>query len=82
MESECVSDMIGNQIVKIDRIPRVIKENMCCKKCAMVGHTKYIAQFLKFSHQHERDVELEEQGIHGWTQEREDILWRLLHETQ
>ena len=63
MEDECVRDMRGNRILRVDNFRKNFQEDVCCKKCAIAGHTKYMKDFLAFTRRYEEKVKKDEGKI-------------------
>ena len=55
-----VSDMKGLQILPVDKIATAIRNDMCCKKCAISGHKNFMKEFIEFADEYESVIKKEE----------------------
>ena len=55
-----VSNMTGNRILQVDKLASILKEHMCCRKCAVHNHTNHMRRFLQFTKEYEDKMKREE----------------------
>ena len=77
-EENCITDMQGNRIISVGKFTAAVKKSMCCKKCAIDGHRKYIQDFLHFAKEYEEKIQREEASIF-FQDKIERLEWRVEH---
>ena len=78
LEDCCVSDMKGVRILPVDKIATAIRNDMCCKKCAISGHRKYMNDFISYTMKYEEEVQIE-LGKHLFGSRMDELEWRVEH---
>ena len=53
-------DMKGSKILSVEKNTTVIRNEMCCKKCALSGYNNSMNAFIVFTIRHEEKVRKEE----------------------
>ena len=51
-EECCLTDIVGNRIIPVGKLAKVLRRDTCCRKCAVKNHKAYIAEFLAFCKAH------------------------------
>ena len=57
----CLTNMVGNRILSIAKVAKVLQRHTCCCRCAFHNHKNYIKDFLDFCKEYEERVAQEEQ---------------------
>ena len=70
------SEMTGNRLVEIANLCNKIRENLCCKKCAVENHKKQTRLFLSFARSYDEEVKKEEEKL-VFDSELERLKWKL-----
>ena len=72
----CVDDMNGNRLIPIDKLAYVMRNNVCCRRCAALNHTKEVKRFLSFAEEYEKKVDEDEKRI-VFESRLQQVEWRI-----
>ena len=72
----CVDDMSGNRLVPIEKLAHVLRNNVCCRRCAAFNHMKEINRFLAFAEEYEKKVDEDEKRT-VFENRLQQVEWKL-----
>ena len=52
----CLTDLKGNRIVSIDQLAKILRTEVCCRRCAVRNHKTHMSDFLAFAKKYEEMV--------------------------
>lgn len=79
MESDCITDMKGARILPIEKVAKAIREEMCCRRCALNGHKKYMNDFISFTIEYKEEVK-KKKAKELFSSRSNQIKWDLEHQ--
>ena len=77
-DETCLTDMVGNRILPVGKVAKVLRKDTCCRRCAVRNHKTYITKFLKFCKEEEEKVALEE-SRQLFLSRTQRLEWRVAH---
>ena len=59
-EETCLTNLVGNIILPVGWIVKVLQDHICCRRCAVQNHMSHISAFLFFCKEFNKKGEREE----------------------
>lgn len=60
MENDCITDMKGDRILPVYQIFELMKKDVCCKKCDILGHKSCMKGFMVFADEYKSTIKIED----------------------